>query len=72
MAYMKNLKFDYRSNGELKCLDFKFFFSHSGIGNECIFGKNHRCVDFRNAWRNKTGLPKQGRWNPGRQGVMGP
>lgn len=73
MAYMKNLKFDYRSNGELKCLDFKFFFSHSGIGNECIFGEksHHDVVDFRNAWRDKTGLPKQGRWNPGRQGRYG-
>lgn len=70
MAYMKNIKFDYRSNGELKSLDFNLFFSHAGSGNECIFGEksHHDVVDFRNAWRNKTGLPKQGRWNPGRQG----
>jgi hypothetical protein len=70
MVYRKKMKFDYRSNGELKSLHFDLFFSHSGHGRECLFGEksHYDVVDFRNAWRDKTGLPKQGRWNPGSQG----
>ena len=70
MMHSQKMKFDYKSNGELKSLNFDLNFLHAGTGKECLFGhkSHHDVVDFRNAWRNKTGLHKQGRWNPGSQG----
>ena len=71
MMYTKEMKFEYRSNGDLKSLKFPIKFLHSGSGKECHFGEksHYDVVDFRNAWRDKIGLHTEGRWNPGTQGI---
>ena len=73
MVYTQRMQFDYRSNGELKTLEFNLCYFHAGHGKDCLYGKksHHDVVEFRNAWRDKTGLHKQGRRNPGSQGSYG-
>jgi hypothetical protein len=69
---MQKFSYKYSANGEIKNLEFDLYFLNSGKGKDCTFGKksHHDVVDFRNSWRKKTGLPIEGRFNPGGEGIF--